>query len=107
VAPDDVAEDVLHVLRLVERLQDGVDRRRADLLPGLDQFDELVDDRPRLRDVHVLAGDRQAVPPQEDVDREPLAQRVEDAVADRRQLSGDVVRDVERLLRQASFSLTI
>ncbi len=32
VAPDDVAEDVLDVLRLVERVQDGVDRAGTDLL---------------------------------------------------------------------------
>jgi hypothetical protein len=56
--------------------------------------------------VHVVAGDGQAVAAQQDVDLEPVAQRVEDAVADRRELGGDVVRDIERLFRQASFSLT-
>jgi hypothetical protein len=56
--------------------------------------------------VHVVARDRQPVAPQQDVDLEPLAQRVEDAVTDRRQLGRDIVRDIERLLRQASFSFT-
>jgi hypothetical protein len=56
--------------------------------------------------VHVVARDRQPVAPQQDVDLEPLAQRVEDAVADRGQLGRDIVRDIERLLCQASFSFT-
>jgi hypothetical protein len=56
--------------------------------------------------VHVVARDRQPVAAQQDVDLEPLAQRVEDAVADRGQLGRDIVRDIERLLRQASFSFT-
>jgi hypothetical protein len=56
--------------------------------------------------MHVVAGERQAVAAQQDVDLEPLAQRVEDAVADRRELGGDVVRDVENLFGQASFSFT-
>jgi hypothetical protein len=55
--------------------------------------------------VDVVAGDRQPVAAQQDVDLQPLPQRVEDAVADRRQLGRDVVRDIERLLRQASFSV--
>jgi hypothetical protein len=106
VAPDDVAEDLLHALRLVERLHDGVHGVRADLLPGLDQLDELVDDRSRRRDLDVVTGDRQPVATQQDVDLQPVAQRLENAVADRRELRGDVVRDVEGLFCQASFSLT-
>jgi hypothetical protein len=56
--------------------------------------------------VHVVTGQRQPVAAQQDVDLEPLAQRVEDAVPDRRELRGDVVRNVENLFRQASFSFT-
>src|SRR5215831_12441656 len=106
VPPDDVAEDVLDALGLVERLDDGVDRRRSDLLTRLDQFDELLDDGARLSDAHVLTVDRQPVPSQKDVDLQPVAQRIEDAVADRGELRRDVVRNVEHLLRQASFSFT-
>jgi hypothetical protein len=106
VTPDDIAEDVLHVLGLVDRLEDGVDRRRPDLLPGLDQLDQFVHDRARLGNADVVAGERQPVPAEQDVDLEPFAEGVEDAVADRGELGGYVVRDVEDLLGQASFSFT-
>src|SRR5262249_25261178 len=106
VAPDDVAEDVLHALGLVERLHDSVDRRRPDFLPCLDELDELVHDGAPLSDAGVVAGDRQSVAAQEDLDLQTVAQRVEDAVADRRELCRDVVRNVEHLFRQASFSFT-
>jgi hypothetical protein len=56
--------------------------------------------------VDVVACDRQPVAAQEDVDLEPFAERVEDPVADRGELGGYVVRDIERLFGQASFSLT-
>ena len=97
MAPDHVAEDVLNVLGLVDGVEDGVHRGGADLLPGLDELDQLVDDRAGLGDVDVVAADREAVSAQEDRALEPVAERVEDAVADRRQLRGDVVGDVEGL----------
>src|SRR5438874_2889924 len=106
MAPDDVAEDVLHVLGLVDRVQHGVDRGRADLLPRLDQLDELVHDGARLCDVDVVAGDRQPVPAEQDRAFQPVAERIEDAVADRGELGRDVVGDIEHLFRQASFSFT-
>jgi len=56
--------------------------------------------------VDVVAGDRQPVPAEQDVDLQPVAQRVEDAVADRRELRGDIVGNVQNLFRQASFSFT-
>ena len=77
------------------RVEHGVDRPRPDLLAGLDELDELVDDRPRLGDMDVVARDREPVSAQENRALEPVAERVEDAVADRRQLGGDVVGDVE------------
>ena len=104
VAPDDVVEDVPDVLGLVERAEDGVDGGRADLVAALDELDELVDDRARLGDVDVVALDRQPVAAQPDRALEPVAQRVEDAVADRGQLGGDVVRDVEGLLHLVQAS---
>ena len=61
MAPDHVLEDVAQILGLVERRQHGVDRAGADLVPALDQLGELVDDRPRLEDIGVVAFDRQAV----------------------------------------------
>ena len=98
VSPDDVAEDGLHVLGLVDRVQHGVDRPRPDLLAGLDELDELVHDRPRLGHMDVVARDCEPVPAQENRALQPVTERVEDAVADRRQLRGDVVGDVECLL---------
>ena len=50
VAPDDVLEDLAHVLDLVERTEHGVDGGGADLVTALDQLDELVDDGPRFDD---------------------------------------------------------
>ena len=98
MAPDDVVEDLADVLGLVERAEDRVDRAGADLVAALDELDELVDDRARLRDLPSLAVDRQAVAAQVDLAVEPLAQRVEDAVADASELGSDLVRDVEDFL---------
>jgi hypothetical protein len=56
--------------------------------------------------VDVVARDRQAVAAQEDRDFEPVAQRVEDAVADRGKLGRDVVGDIENLF-QARLSVGI
>ncbi len=95
--PDHVREDVLHVLGLVDRVEDGIDRRGADVLAGLDQLHELVDDCAGLGDVGAVPGDRQAVAAKEDRALEPVAESVEHAVADRGQLGGDVVRDVQSL----------
>jgi len=64
----------------------------------LHELDQLVDDRARLGDMDVVARDREPVPAQEDRALEAVAKSVEDAVADRRQLGGDVVGDVEGLL---------
>ena len=100
VAPDDVLEDVADVLGLVERAEHGVDGARADLVAALDQLDELVDDRARLGDAGVVALERQLVAAQADRAVEPLAQRVEHAVADAGQLGGDVVRDRENFLQR-------
>ena len=99
MAPDDVLEDVADVLRLVERAEHRVDRRWADLVPALDQLDELVDDRARLGDALVVALERQLVAAQADRAGQALAKRPEHAVADARQLGGDVVRDRENLLQ--------
>ena len=95
VAPDHVAEDVLDVLGLVDRPQDRVDGRRADLLACFHQLDELLDDRTGLGDVDVVSGDRQAVPAQQDRALQPVPERLEDAVADRGELRRHVVRNVE------------
>src|SRR5204863_6103240 len=66
VTPDDVLEDVTDVLRLVEGAEHRVDGRRPDLVPALDQLDELVDDRARLDDLPLVALDRQLVAAQPD-----------------------------------------
>ena len=101
MAPDDVGEDLADVLGLVERGDDGADRVRPDLVPALDQLDELVDDRARRRDADVVALDRQLVPAQAKRAVQPVAQRVEHAVADARQLCGDLVRDRKDFLHPA------
>src|SRR5439155_18212559 len=61
VTPDDVLEDRADVLSLVERVEDRVDCARADLLPGLDEVDELVHHRARLGDLRVVALDRELI----------------------------------------------
>jgi hypothetical protein len=98
VAPDDVLEHVADVLRLIERREHSTDRVGADLVAAFHELDELVDDRPRGRDVLAVAVERQAVAAQRDGAVQPLAERLEDAVLDTRKLSRDLVRDVEHLL---------
>ncbi len=101
MAPDDVVEDLADVLGLVERGDDRADRVRADLVPALDQFDELVDDRARGGDAVVLALDRQLVPAQAQRAGQARAQRVEHAVAHACELGRDFVRDGKGLLHPA------
>src|SRR5579859_996739 len=101
VPPDHVLEDLADVVRLVDRADHGVDRSRPDLVPALDQLDELVDHGPGLRDVHLLALDRQPVAAEQNRAVEPVAERVEHAVADRGELGGHVVRDVEDFLHSS------
>ena len=73
-----------------------------DLVAALDELDELVDDRLRLGHVLLVAVERQPVAAEEDRAVEPVAQRVEHAVADAGELGGDVVRDVENFLHGRS-----
>ena len=98
VAPDDVLEDVAEVLGLVERGEHGVDRVRADVVAALDELHELVDDRARLGDLRLVALDRQLVAAEADRAAQPVAQRLEHAVADPGELGRDLVRDGENLL---------
>ena len=102
VPPDDVVEDVADVRRLVERRDDGADRVRADRVTALDELDELVDDRAGLRDALLVAVEREPVPAQRDRAAEPLAQRVEHAVADACELRGDLVGNGEHVLHGLS-----
>ena len=92
--PDDVVEDGADVVRLVERAEHGVDRRRPDLVPALDELHQLLDDRARLGDLRLVALDRQPVAAQADRAVEPVAQRVEHAVAHARELGRNLVRNV-------------
>ena len=102
MAPDDVVEHRADVLRLVQRSEDGVHRRRPDVVAALHQLDELVDHGTRFDDARLLAFDRQAVPAQPDRAVEAVAQRVEHAVPHTRQLGGDFVGNVEDLLHAPS-----
>ena len=90
----------MHVLRLVNRAEDRIDGARADLLAALDELDELLDDRLRLGDLQVVAGEREAVSTQVDGAAEPVAERVQHSVADAGELRCDLVRDVENGLHK-------
>src|SRR5205085_9954894 len=98
VAPDDVFEDVAEILGLIDGREHRVDRVRADVVAALDELDELVDDCAGLGDARLLALDRQLVAAEADRATQPVAQRLEHAVADPGQLGGDLVRDGENLL---------
>ena len=93
VAPNHILEDLADVLRLVERRDDGADGVRPDLVPALDQLDELVHDRPGGGNPVVRPFDRQLVTAQTERAVQTVAQRVEHAVADSTELGGDFVRD--------------
>ena len=102
MAPDHIVEDVADVLGLVESSEHGVDRPGADLVSAFHEVDELVDDRAGLRDAGVLALQRQLIPAEPDRAVEAFSERAEDAVADARQLGGDVVGDRENFLQPAT-----
>ena len=84
--PYDVLEDLAEVARLVERAHDRADRVRADVVAALDQLDELADDGAGLRHLLLLALEGEHVAAQADRAVQALAQRVEDAVSDAREL---------------------
>ena len=64
-------------------------------MAALDELDQLVHDRARLRHVRVVALEHEPVAAEQDRALEPLAERVEHAVADAGELGRDVVRDAE------------
>ena len=68
---------------------------------ALDQLDELVDDGLGLGHAGVVTLDREPVAAQADRAAQPVTERVEHAVADRGELSRDVVRDIQHLLHVA------
>ena len=103
MAPDDVAEELLDVLGLVDRVQHRVHGRWTDRLSGLDELDQLVQDGAGLRHVDVVALDRHAVSAEADRAVEAVAQGFDDAVADPAELGGDVVGDVQDLLHPPQF----
>src|ERR671923_793056 len=98
VAPDDVLEDVTHVLALVDRAEHRVYGGRADLMAALHELDHLVDHGAYLVDAFLVAFDRQLVSAEVDGDAKPLTQVVEDAVTDRGKLGGNVVGHRHRFL---------
>ena len=102
VRPDDVGEDLPDVLGLVDRGEDRVDRAGADLLPALDELDELLDDGAGLGHLQVITFEREPVAAQVDRAAEPLAERGEHAVTDPGELGRDLVRNVHHCLHTAS-----
>src|ERR671910_60566 len=89
----------------IERTEHGVDGRRPDVVSALDELDQFVDDRARLGDALVFALEGQLIPPQPDRAAQPVAQRLEDAVRDARELCRDLVRDCKRLLHAVSVGV--
>src|SRR5215218_277532 len=102
VAPDHGVEDIPNVLLRLERPEHRVDRMRPDLVPALDELDELVDHLARLRHVLLVAVERELVAAQPDRAVETVAQRIEDAVADPGQLGRNSVGAVGLLLNPMS-----
>src|SRR5436190_20340770 len=100
VRPDDVGEDLAHVLGLVDGAEDGIDSAGAHFLAALDELDKLLDDRLRLSDLQVVTGEREAVAAQVDGAAEPVAEGIEHRVADARELRGYLVRDVQNRLHK-------
>ena len=98
MAPDDVVEDVTDVLCLVESRNDGADGVGADLMPFLDQLDELVDDGTRSRHLLLGAVEREAVAAQRDGAAQPVTQCVQHTIGDARKLGGHLVRYDENVL---------
>src|SRR5581483_11093964 len=82
VGPDHVLEDVADVLRLIDRVQDRVDRPGPHLLPALDEVDELLDHSPRLGDLGIVAVERQPVATEVDRAAQSVAESLEHAVSD-------------------------
>ena len=97
MAPHDVLEDFTDILALVEHAEDGVHGARADLVSALEQVDELAHDGSRAHAL-VLPLDRQLVAAEADRAAQPVAEGVEDAVADARELGRHVVGNGEGFL---------
>ena len=74
----------------------------ADLVPALDELDELVDDRPRLGDPLAVTVEREPVPAERDRAAEPLSQRVEHPSLDAGELRRDLVGDHDDVLHPPS-----
>ena len=109
VAPHDVLEHGARGLALVEHLRDRLDRRRADLVPALDQRRQLAHDgRTRLHRLGV-AFERDHVAAQEDPGGEMVLERLEDRVLRPRQLRRHVVGELQlpscHQFESASFTL--
>ena len=102
--PDHVLEDIPDVRRFLQGPEHRVDRARPDRVPRLDEVDQLTDDRPSARDVIVGALQGEPVAPQEHRAAEAVAQRLENAVVDCRQLGRYLVRDRENLLQLTQCS---
>ena len=104
VLPDDVLEDLGRALVLVESAGDRLDRAGGDLVPLLDQVDQLADHGLGGADVAGVAVQREDIAAQEEVDVEMPLQGLQDRVLGAGQLRGDGVVDRQLPTRQRSAS---
>ena len=105
VAPDDVLEDLRRALVRVEGAGHRFDRPRGDLVPLLDQLDQLVDDRGRGLHVARVAVEGEDVAAQVEVDLAQVpAQRAQDGVLGARELGGDGVVEGQLPTSQAAHA---
>ena len=95
MAPDDVVEDLADVVRLVERAEHGVDGAGPISCPPSTSSTSSSTTARASATFGVVALDRQLVAAQADRAVEPVAQRVEHAVADAGELGRDLVRNGE------------
>ena len=99
---DGAVADRVHVALLGDRLRRDplAAMRPDDVREDLDELDEFLDDRLRLGDLQVFTGECEPVAAQVDGAAEPVAERVEHAVADARELRRDLVRNVQNRLHE-------
>jgi hypothetical protein len=106
VAPDDVLEDLRRRLLRVERAGHGADRPGRDLVPALDELDDLADDLGRLVDGLGLAVEREHVAAQEHLHLDVLLERAQDRVPGPAELGGDRVGQLDLSPHPPSTALT-
>ena len=105
VAPDDVVEDLGRALVGVEGAGHRFDRPRRDVVPLLDQLDQLVDHGRRRLHVAGVAVEGEDVAAQVELDlAEVPAQGPQDGILGARELGGDGVVEGQLPTSQAAHA---